>query len=582
MTLRCINREEIVKILTQDSFYRKNQKWPLLISNDFNNDINHDDIYIKNMFNLYKDDKWEPFMGFNFENFSERIDNRYKFVNEILNKFRGHIVACGGSIINTLINRFISPSYLEKKQKHSDLDLFFYDLNIEQANKMRMDIIHEIIKLWKSKYNNDVFKIIIKRNEFVTSVYVFNESKILLVEYQLIHRIYPNISSIIGGFDIGACMLAYDGNEIYATPLGSWSIKNKSIIVDTKRRSTSYEHRLVKYFDRGFRIIFPGLNEEEIIFKRVIGSASETEEIFKSKILDLIQKNGYKTNNISNIMKECMKIQNISDVNIPEQNIIIINKDDTAYLSTSKYDNKSLSQKSLNKISDYHNDNGMYFDNHISANITKLRLGNFKAVSSLIIIKDITVFNDDNDDNDDNDIYNILIDDVNNPNLQFNKKSIKKYKLMVEDFKKDFEKFINNYDFNRIFNKSMKLFGNYTNEIVKLKDFNKCNYYRNEMINIMIENNKICKENLIGIKWITKNPGRQWTSSINPIIADPRLWYGDNYVPIVTGIPVEIESCLRLMKLSESYWKDLPDDLFDLILYYINKNYADEAWEFIL
>jgi hypothetical protein len=82
--------------------------------------------------------------------------------------------------------------------------------------------------------------------------------------YQFIHRIYPDISSIIGGFDLSASAIAYNEKEIYTTPLGCWSLINKAIIIDMGRRSTSYEHRLKKYNRYGFRLIFPGLTKEII------------------------------------------------------------------------------------------------------------------------------------------------------------------------------------------------------------------------------------------------------------------------------------------------------------------------------
>jgi hypothetical protein len=67
------------------------------------------------------------------------------------------------------------------------------------------------------------------------------------------------MSSIIGGFDLSVCMIAFDGDNIYGTPLGAWSNKHVSIIIDTKRRSTSFEYRLKKYQRIGFKLIFPGL-----------------------------------------------------------------------------------------------------------------------------------------------------------------------------------------------------------------------------------------------------------------------------------------------------------------------------------
>ena len=101
------------------------------------------------------------------------------------------------------------------------------------------------------------------------------------------------------------------------------------------------------------------------------------------------------------------------------------------------------------------------------------------------------------------------------------------------------------------------------------------------MIENIFRNEKICKENLIGIKWITENPGKQWTSSINPIFKDPRDWYGKYYSPVLVGIPPEVETCLRLIKLerTKSVWTILPKDVFDLVLGYILASYANEAWK---
>jgi hypothetical protein len=203
--------------------------------------------------------------------------------------------------------------------------------------------------------------------------------------------------------------------------------------------------------------------------------------------------------------------------------------------------------------------------------MTKLRLSNLKAVSSMIII-------DDYQEN----IYDILLTDVDNPNLQLNENSIRSYKRKIEYVKSSL---INdNNNFNVDFYRAMKYFGNFANEVLNIKNINEYDYYRDIMIKIMIDNDKICKERLKGINWITQNPGRQWTSSINPIVSDPREWYGENYIPVITGIPIDIESTLRLFCLPRtlSFWSYLPTEIFNLILFYLSKNYADEAWQYIM
>ena len=100
------------------------------------------------------------------------------------------------------------------------------------------------------------------------------------------------------------------------------------------------------------------------------------------------------------------------------------------------------------------------------------------------------------------------------------------------------------------------------------------------IIDNMKNNAKTCQENLVGVKWITKNPGRQWTSSINPIIQNPQKWYGKHYIHVITGIPEEIENCLRLARL-RSMWSLLPKEIFDKILFDIAECYADETWQYI-
>jgi hypothetical protein len=49
------------------------------------------------------------------------------------------------------------------------------------------------------------------------------------------------------------------------------------------------------------------------------------------------------------------------------------------------------------------------------------------------------------------------------------------------------------------------------------------------------------------IRWIVDNPGRQWTSSLNPTPIHPRDYYNHNlYIPHTVGLDSKIESCIRL------------------------------------
>ena len=51
------------------------------------------------------------------------------------------------------------------------------------------------------------------------------------------------------------------------TPLAAFSLATSTVLVDTSRRSTSYEARLLKYVRRGFRLVYPSLKYTDAGFK---------------------------------------------------------------------------------------------------------------------------------------------------------------------------------------------------------------------------------------------------------------------------------------------------------------------------
>ena len=81
---------------------------------------------------------------------------------------------------------------------------------------------------------------------------------------QIILRLYNTISEILHGFDIGASSVGYDGNQVYFTKLSKFTYETDTIIVDVYRRSTTFESRLVKYFNYGFNIILKNLNIDSL------------------------------------------------------------------------------------------------------------------------------------------------------------------------------------------------------------------------------------------------------------------------------------------------------------------------------
>lgn len=79
-------------------------------------------------------------------------------------------------------------------------------------------------------------------------------------KFQIILRVYPSIGHVLGGFDISAAMVAWNGEEFLATRLGLWTLVHSAIPIDVTRSSPSFKARLQKYHLRkGFGLIFVGI-----------------------------------------------------------------------------------------------------------------------------------------------------------------------------------------------------------------------------------------------------------------------------------------------------------------------------------
>jgi len=515
-----------------------------------------------------------------FERFKQNINEGFPYTVELLIKFKNHLVACGGAIVKAI----------HKLYGSGDIDLFFYDLDTNEANKMRIEAVEFIINSYENnKSTNDIVNYYITRNEYVTTLYVtkrdINDNDIKyddIYKYQFIHRIYPNMSSIIGGFDLSICTIAFDGNTIYATPLGAWSNKHVSIIIDTKRRSTSFEYRLQKYQKIGFRLIFPGLPIS--IITEFIETEKDKRNNMMNEIYNTINKYGYETEFKieKSIHKASGKFQLTDDLlpyfklhNYYDCNYININPRSDFNLAllqglkTKPFDHNKIEDRFIDKISDY-DDPYMHPICLQRINSQQLRSDKLNLVCSIVKISDTS------------NLHKILIDDINNPNLMFDRAMIEYYYIRTASVR-SLSILTDPQEINTNFYKLSKYFGKLTPEVVKIQHTDEyCNYI-NMMIEKMKSNADICKENLKGIKWITQNPGRQWTSSINPIIADPREWYGKHYIPVNTGIPEDIETIMRLMRLerTESVWTIINDDIFREICMHLLKDYADDAWKYI-
>lgn len=192
-----------------------------------------------------------------------RLALDFPWINELLQEFEGRLIAAGGAVFKALLNT----------RGWHDIDLFFIDPEVERTDvsdavkvQKATDQLFEAISLLADRWfqfegNGDgdgEVSVYVTRNEFVVTVYLF-ENGLEYHKYQFVLRVYPSIGHVLGGFDLGAAMIAYDGFNILATELGAWSAMGRILIADISRRSTSFEHRLDKY-SRYCHIVIPGLS----------------------------------------------------------------------------------------------------------------------------------------------------------------------------------------------------------------------------------------------------------------------------------------------------------------------------------
>jgi len=186
-----------------------------------------------------------------------------------------------------------SVGEIVKKQKNRDVDIdfFVYGLTLEEANDRVKQWVVDVITCAKqhidrrksknkkgnkkeSSSEDDIssddessYEKKPKPNNYdddLNCSMVRNNNTLLIhicgTKIQLIFRLYKTKSEILHGFDLGSSAIGFDGKQVFFTTLGKFCYEHSCNIIDTTRRSTTYEYRLEKYFDRGFNIVLPKLD----------------------------------------------------------------------------------------------------------------------------------------------------------------------------------------------------------------------------------------------------------------------------------------------------------------------------------
>lgn len=173
-----------------------------------------------------------------------------------------NVVAAGSAVVTSLLpvpekyrnsKRGLRKYYHEEFAPASDVDLFLYGLNEDQAIEKIMHIEDKI----KNTILYETTTIRTKNTITIASQYPNRHVQIVL-------RIYRSVAEILTGFDVDASCAAFDGRQVYASPRAIAAYITQVNRIDLTRRSPSYENRLSKYSHRGFEVFWPALDRSKI------------------------------------------------------------------------------------------------------------------------------------------------------------------------------------------------------------------------------------------------------------------------------------------------------------------------------
>lgn len=609
------------RLLTEsemDEMLLKTQTWLIGSYNNFKHDAQCYIVARKHYLHPYIiiEDEFSDAAWSNVEALAmQLLEFRFPIITQLLLNFNGRLIAAGGAVVKSLFTDVPEGIFTTGE----DIDLFFIDPEVEsdrlsEAEKReRYDewlasAIAFLVNAWFNQNPKHAASFVL-RGEFVTTVYLSNLAQNLDIKYQFIHRVYPNTESVLGGFDLGPAMIAFTGEKIVATELGAWSALARTAIVDVSRRSTSFEHRLQKY-GQFCHIVLPGLLGDSLPPKLADLESTQTvkgildalvaeqypkikdyegcvqkcsSQEFKILLVETAYEHGYILDQetylddlkpsghrdkiyLKHYLKPAIGILRLPamEIRCPETkrewgelgrtwNLRVPKDPEIEYEINCKvhhdYDpepvlvTSSRTYSIEQELSDY-DTNPAWPSLRFAANLKMLTHGKLHGVVS------ITVFHHSS--------ANLI--DYFDGNLQCGLSVVKDSLHQINAATSDFD------IMQLVLRQSLQrpTIGDWINHVHSDENGKTIDK------EALIRNVGLVNEKLTGIRWIVTNPGRQWTSSINPLVGDPREWYGPLYRSFRIGNQAT-ETTLRLIRLRSGNVfskQSMPRDVFNLLLRY--------------
>lgn len=397
------------------------------------------------------------------------------------------------------------------KNNWTDFDFFFHGNNNNNMTKNDLTKIltQKLITCLQYFQQNYMHGVIFIRNKGCITM------KLGAKTYQFILRLYENVGQVLGGFDLWGSKLGYNLKDgLFGTLHGAFALATGLQSIDLTKRSTTYGTRLHKYLNQKYvGILLPSLDIDKV------------------------------------------SIYDCNELNTPDGRF------DVPYHFDAINPGKNLQLYYHNLGSDHNHDyesgefmNWYYFtQNRPEMYAFKGGLNTISKISKNTISDTMDVLQNPNKR-----AYPLdhkLVDKIFAPydnalNLGQNDTSGEENKNNTELMKFKVAHYINNDKdtANKIW-AEMKNW--YLVEIQK--------YVAINLPEISIENSNVI--------WKIVDPGAQGFGSNNPIIQNPRDWYGaEFYNPCEVGIPIDIYMILKRARFNGSCWRYINKDLFGIIL----------------
>lgn len=301
--------------------------------------------------------------------------------------------------------------------------------------------------------------------------------------YQIIFRLYKSKSEVLHGFDLGPSAVGFDGESVLLTDLGKLSYESKIIVVDTTRRSTTYEHRIKKYFNRGFELVLPDLDFSKL---RTGYHKYRVPEVCELPFLPF---------SYSSIIGNKIVLKEF--LSVPSLDIESVSTDPK--IEPSDYDLSDMDEYRLMYLNLYGLLHGglermYYFCNHPSYDI--LVKPPFLSAKSILYFYEKSR-------------HDLLSDGA------FNYKLVEKYITVAS-----LEDIVKNTILSSIADKQER-----AQKVCEYLDI----LFKNQADSVIVKLEALKELDHSKIPWITENPGTQLTSSFNPIIDNANIWYGSTF-----------------------------------------------------